>query len=390
MPAPIDFKPDDNGVYHLPDGIYFGLPEAIYHADNALGSTSIKDLATKPCLWQYDRLRPRRETETEYLTWGRAWHCRVLEGKAAFDSRYARPPRPEDFPGCLVTADDVKDFLRLNGQRLTGAKAELVARAKACDDCPPIFDDLLAAWRSEHLDYVELTPRQVQEIEDAVANMQRDPTLAAVMQAGTLTDGAAEISIFYTEGGIRRKARFDYGLGRAGARTKSLVIDLKSFTTFRGGSDEEAAISKLYDFAYDVQSAWYLRAFRAAKRLLAEGLVFGNAPQSGYIESFFGAEAIDWVWVMIRRDAGVVPVVVSIAGDISVEDEDGTIRTYPDPIIEHADRIIDDTLDVYRFYVDLWGLDQLWTPPPKVPIRLNASMFPTYNRGLSYEQPAAR
>ncbi|SCM79832.1 conserved hypothetical protein [uncultured Pleomorphomonas sp.] len=370
------FQPDERGVYHLPDGIYFNLPEAIYHADDALGSTSIIEIASKPCLWQYNRLRPRKEMEAEYLVWGRAWHCRLLEGKDAFNSRYARPPRPEDFPGCLVTADDVKDFLRQNGQRLTGAKAELVARAKACDDCPPIFDDLLAAWRVEHPDYVELTPRQVQEIEDAVSNMQRDPTLAAVMQAGALIDGAAELSIFYTESGIRRKARFDYGLGPAGARTKSLVIDLKSFTTFKGGSDEEAAISKLYERAYDVQSAWYLRAFRAARRLLAEGLVFGDVPRSGYIENLLGAEAVDWVWVMIRRDAGMIPVVASVGGD--------------DQLFEHADRIIDDTLDVYRSYVDQFGLDQLWTPPPKVPLRLNASMFPTYNRGLSYEQPAAR
>jgi len=376
MPAPINFTPDERGVYHLPDGIFFGLPEKIYHADDALGSTSIIEIASKPCLWQYNRLRPRAEIDAEYLTWGRAWHCRILEGKETFDARYARPPRVDEFPGCLVTAEEVKDFLRMNGQRLSGSKSELVARAKSCDGCPPIFDDIIALWRAEHPDFVELSPRQVQEIEDAVTNMQRDPTLAAVMQAGSLIDGAAEISIFFTEAGIRRKARFDYGLGPAGARTKSLVIDLKSFTTFRGGSDEEAAISKLFERAYDVQSAWYLRAFRAAKRLLADGLIFGDAPDTGYVRSFFGAESVDWVWVMIRRDAGMIPVVASIG--------DG------DRIFEHADHIIDDTLNVYRSYVEQFGLDQLWTPPPKVPLRLNASMFPSYNRGLSYEQPAAR
>lgn len=38
----------------LPDGIYFGLTEERYHGDPALGSTSIKELARKPCKWQYD------------------------------------------------------------------------------------------------------------------------------------------------------------------------------------------------------------------------------------------------------------------------------------------------------------------------------------------------
>ena len=86
----------------------------------------------------------------------------------------------------------------------------------------------------------------------------------------------------------------------------------------------------------------------------------------------------------------IVPrVTEEIAGKDS-EDEYGEVKVYKDPMIEHADRIIDHTPDVYRSYVNQFGLDQLWTPPPKLPLRINASMFPTYNRGLAYEQPAAR
>ena len=49
MKTYLDFKANEDGTFTLPPGIYFDLPEHIYHADTALGSTSIKDLASKPC-----------------------------------------------------------------------------------------------------------------------------------------------------------------------------------------------------------------------------------------------------------------------------------------------------------------------------------------------------
>lgn len=371
-----DLKPNEDGTYTLPVGIYMGLPEAVYHADIALGSTSIKELATKPCKWQYDRLRPAREVEPEHFKWGHAWHCRVLEGKEAFEARYAKPPRPEDYPDALNTTDQIKDFLRMNGQKLTGNKPELVARAKEIDDCPPIFDEILAQWKVEHPDHVELTDRQVREIEDAVANMQRDPTLVAVMEAGSLVNGAAEMSIIYEVDGIRRKARLDYSLAPAGSRVKALVVDLKSFATYKGGSDEDAAIRKVYDMIYDVQVAYYMDAYAAARDLLKQGLVFGNLPEAGYLESFLNAEGVDWVWVMMRKDNAMIPITLSIDTE--------------DKMFEQAKRIVEDAIQTYRFYMEKFGPDQLWTPPPKVPLRLNHSVMPTYNRGIQYEQPNNR
>lgn len=361
----------------LPIGIHFGLGEEAYHADPALGSSSIKELASKPCKWQYDRLRPVREVEPEHLKWGHAWHCRVLEGKAAFEARYAKPPTPRDYPDALNTTEQIKEFLRMHGQKLTGNKLELIARAKELDECPPFFDEILAAWQVMHPDHVELTDRQVQEIEDAVANMQRDPTLSAVMQAGSLINGAAELSLIWIDKrGIRRKARLDYALAPAGARVKSLIVDLKSFTSFKGGTDEEAAIRKVYDMAYDVQVASYMEGYAAARDLLEGGHVYGSAPSGNYLQSFLHADGVDWVWVMMRRDNALVPVTISI------DTEDKTF--------EHARRIVDDALDTYQQYMGTFGPDELWTPPAKVPLRLNHSVMPSYNRGIQYEQPNHR
>lgn len=361
----------------LSPGIYFDLPEAQYHADPALGSTSIKELAKKPCQWQYDRLRPRREIESEYLVWGRAWHCRVLEGREAFDRRYAKPPTPADHPDALGTTDQIKDFLRLHGQKLTGNKPDLIARAKLLDDCPPFFDDILTEWRAAHPDHQDLTDRQVQEIEDAVANMERDPILTSVMQAGSLINGAAEMSIFWEdEHGIRRKCRFDYSLAPAGGRVKSLIVDLKSFTTFKGGSDEEAAIRKVYDECYDLQVASYIAGYHAARRLIDMGQVFGTPPAGTYLNSFLRSQGVDWVWVMMRRDNGMIPVTLSVDTE--------------DQMFVHARNIVADALDTYRRYAETWGHERLWTPPSQVPLRLNHSVMPSYNRGVQYEQPNHR
>ena len=360
----------------LPLGIHFGLDEEKYHADPALGSSSIRDLATYPVKWQYDRLRPREREETEAMTWGSAWHCRVLEGKAAFEARYAKPPRPADYPDALNTTDDIKEFLRMHGQKLTGNKPDLVARAKEIDECPPFFSDILDQWIAEHPDHQDLTERQAQEIEDAVAMMERDDTLRAVMQAGSLINGAAELSIIYEVEGVRRKARFDYALAPTKNRESALIVDLKSFTTFKGATDEDAAIRKIYDMAYDVQAAYYIEAYNAARELLERGLVFGDAPDSGYLSAFLSAPSIEWVWVMIRRDRGMVPLIISVDTN--------------EPMFERGHEIVDGAILTYQAYMAKFGADQLWSPPPRLPLRLNSSMFPSYNRGLLHEQPEDR
>ncbi|MEN5275818.1 PD-(D/E)XK nuclease-like domain-containing protein [Brucella sp. TWI432] len=372
----LDFIPNEKGEYCFEDGVYFNLPEKIYHKDNALGSTSIKDLARNPYRWQYDRIRPRQKMETEAMTWGSAWHCRVLEGKEAFDLRYAKPPKPDDVPGCLVTTEHVKEFLRMHGQKLTGTKGDMIARAKDLDECPPIYDEVLAKWREEHPDYVELTERQVQEIEDAVTNMEADETLRNVMRAGSLIEGSAELSIFWTVGGVRKKARFDYSLAPTAGRPKALVVDLKSFTTFRSGTDEEAAADKVYLECYDLQAAHYMDAYDAARELVAQGKMFGTAPRQGYLNEFLNAPGVDWVWVMLRRDSGMLPVTLSIDTE--------------DQFFKKARDIVADTIDVYRTHVEMFGVDKLWRPAQRLPRRLNWSVMPTYNRGVRYEQPNDR
>lgn len=369
---------NEDGTYCLPDGVFVGLDESIYHADTALGSTSIKQLAKNPPKWQYDRLRPRKEVTPEHFIWGRAFHCRILEGKEEFDRRYAKPPTPKDHPEALNTSDDIKEFLKQNGQKSTGSKDELIARARELDDCPPFFSDILAAWYEAHPNHEDLTERQMQEIEDAVTIMGRDPILSSVMQAGTLMSGASELSIFWTDPtGIRRKGRLDYTLPPAGARTKSLTLDLKHFTTFKEGDNEEAAKHKIHTECYDVQGAYYLDQIAAARDMAKSDMIYGgDAEASATVKAFLEAKDMDWVWIFIRRDAGMVPVIISV----------DTL----DPMFKHGRVIVADALNRYRDFVARFGLNDLWSDPPKVPLRINHTVMPSYNRGVLCEQPANR
>lgn len=376
-PSPVDEVPEEDGEQEpLEIGVYFGLEDERYHADEALGSTSIINLAKNPPKWQYQRLRPRSHERTEPMIWGSALHCRVLEGKEAYDFRYARVPTAKDYEDVLTTTDSIKDFLRMHGQPLAGRKSDLIARAKQIEECPEFFDEILADWHAARPKHEFLNERQYQEIEDAVSNMTREPILNAVMKAGALIDGAAELSIIYEVDGIRRKARFDYSLPPAGTRSSSLIVDLKSFTTFRRGTLETAAISTVYESAYDVQAACYLEAIGPARKLLAEGRVFGEAPANGFLDQFLNAPEFRWVWVMLRRDTGMIPTLLSIDAD--------------SPIIKHAHSIIATALTHYREYVERFGLDELWTPEPRMPRIVQPSDFPSYNRGILHEQPEDR
>jgi hypothetical protein len=359
-------KRDD--IVHEP-GVYFGLDENEYHADKALGSTDIRMLAAQPWKWQYDRLRPRTRKMTADMIWGAALHCRVLEGEAVFRERYRQYPHPSEYPGCLVTVDDLKTWLMDRGRPVSKMKkADLIESVKQFIDAPVIFDDVVAEFEKQPRIKVseDISLDIHQEIEDAVANMNRDPVLSAVMQAGALRGGACEISVFYEVDGIRRKARFDYGLAPTENRPQSLIVDLKSFGSFKGKDYEDAAKRKIFDAGYDVQAVDYSRAHAAAEILVLDGQVFGEEPYEGFAEQFFGYH-VDFVWVMVKRDEAMLPVTLTMARN--------------DMHFLNVGASIDRAYENYRFFMSEYGPDKLWTPPPRMPRVLTYADFPSYDRG---------
>ncbi len=103
------------GTPELPaPGIYFGMSDADYHALPALSASGIKKLAASPMLfwantsWLNAKKRDNEAKERAHLTFGKAYHCRIMEGRDAYASRYAVDLDPADYPDALESTDQIK------------------------------------------------------------------------------------------------------------------------------------------------------------------------------------------------------------------------------------------------------------------------------------------
>lgn len=219
----------------LAPGIYFRLPENVYHLDAALGSTDIRGIVADPQQWwKGSKLNPNAEERKAYrnitkaTVLGSAMHKMVLEGFDAFKRVYVR--RPDDpkgasaaEKGALTKASNAK---LLQGQwQLHGKEWDIV-------------------MRTEQL-------------------IRSHPDLAQ-----SLSGGQNEVSVFWERpDGVRCKCRFDrlkpHGIG-----------DLKSIENEKRRRLEDAALADIGWYGYDIQAAHYLEGRAQMKALFGAGKVF--------------------------------------------------------------------------------------------------------------------
>lgn len=152
-------------------GIYDGIPNADYHKDPALGSSSLKTLATRtPAHWHWESRHPRT---SDAFDLGTLFHSIVLEGDEA---------------GVMVV--DHENWM-------TKAAKEDKANARAEGKVPLLRKD----W--------------------AQVKSMRDATMAHPLASKALTGHRAEASVFWEEDGLPLKCRPDaWNLG--------MLFDLKS------------------------------------------------------------------------------------------------------------------------------------------------------------------
>ncbi|MGF3022699.1 PD-(D/E)XK nuclease-like domain-containing protein [Methylobacterium aquaticum] len=254
------------------DGIYFGLDEAPYHEDPALGSSDLKTLYAEPAAyWHRSGLNPDRpadEDDSAHRIIGRAVHKFVLEGPQAFNRLYERHPEGDDL---LRTSDDIGAWLKERGAKAPALKAARIAQVlawcEAAGEAPPRILDVIAREAAE----------AGRTLIDGVAFDRIVAAGGAVLDNPHLADsfhgGASEVSIFWTEDVdgelVRRKARFDYLRIRA-------VVDLKS-TRPRDHLPFVASCRRaLAEWNYPTQAAAYLQGRAQLPRLVTEGRVFGD------------------------------------------------------------------------------------------------------------------
>jgi hypothetical protein len=332
-------------VVRFPDGIHFGVPEAAYHADDALGSTSIKELVIDPIEYQHRRLHGGEPKETFALKWGSAIHCRVLEGRTSLAERFPIGPAKTDYDDKLLdTMADLRKHCSTIGIKAAQTKEETIKRIREIDTEVLIWDEILAKFEADNVGKTIIPRDALEHIERAAQWMQRDRLLAPVMQDGTLTAGASEVSIFYTESGVRLKARLDHLLAHA-------VVDLKSFRPFFQERALDAAKKAVSRMRYDLQAADYIRALRAAAKLYADGKVFNNPYPADFLSTVFKTLAdgeTKWIWVLIKASGAPQSVVAEFDMDSM--------------IFKQAAVDVEDAIKAYRDFTAKFGADQDWVP----------------------------
>lgn len=272
----------------IPDGVYAGMPDEVYHADPALGSTDLKALLVNPVQWHARQRNPARDVffpvtkdESVAKAFGKALHKIVLEGEEAFERGYVvEPPPPE---GMLKTAGEVMEWIR---DRQAGAP---VLAQEILSAAVTKSGKLRPGFKLSHLEAAaklmgcEVLASQWGEKLKALANGRafvsaewwlRLQMIRRVLDRHStapkyLRNGLAEVSVFWTdEDGCRFKARFDYLRER-------VTTDLKSYRVREGVEPIQGFAWAIEELAYDFSMAHYKDArLRVLPRLVEEGRIF--------------------------------------------------------------------------------------------------------------------
>jgi hypothetical protein len=281
--SPLSFEP----------GIYFDLPEEQYHAARALSCSGIKHLIVSKLNYWHKNLNPAREPEDDSgaRRFGKAVHSLALEPER-FARTFAPKLSPEDVPGALVTADDLKAFLEANGLPKSGKKkSDLVDRIITSGLPAVIWDHELEKHAALHAGKTFLGSDEGERIKQAAAVLAADPYASAA-----LTGGMPEVSFFVRdpETGVMLKARMDY------VRPRS-TIDIKTFSNSRGKPVEKAIFEAIYYEGYHLQCVFYNQVRELARQQLAAGEIrtHGNVSER-WLKEFTETEGHGFVLVFIE------------------------------------------------------------------------------------------
>jgi hypothetical protein len=256
----------------LPAGIYFGLPEEVYHATPALSNTGIKRLASSPmlfhqtCPWLNEDYE---EPETKsHFDLGHAVECRILEGREAYLGRVAVTLDKKDYPDALVTMKDIKARVEELGLKPRGtSKEQVFEQLMEWEPDAQLWDRLVAAHEADNEGKLFIGAKEARRIEIAARLTQLDDE-----QRAAITGGYPQISFFWncakTE--VPMKARADYLKIRA-------IVDAKTMINQQERSFEGAIYREIANRHYNVQVSTYLEGAAEVRKLVrahGESVIF--------------------------------------------------------------------------------------------------------------------
>lgn len=302
----------------LPDGIYVRMTEKIYFAQKRVGSTNMDTLAGKsPADFWYESKHFNPDFEerdrTDELDFGKALHVGTLEGDEAYEATVIVKP---------ATYPDAK----------TGKPKKWNAAANWCKD-----------WMEGHNDpeKIILTEGMDRRCRHMTALILNHPELGESMRAGM-----SEVSILFTLGGVKCRARIDKLLPR-------FVADLKSFRGGTKGRDlVQQCLNLVDDRNMDIQRYLYSHARSLMAGFIENGQVYGaTAEEIEWLTKVAAITDFRWAWIFFRKrddKLGHAPIVQPI------------FRSPDDVTFKSGQTKVEAALQNYRVFMKRFGPDMPW------------------------------
>lgn len=255
-------------VASITDGIYFDLPDDVYHAVPRLSSSGIQRIDVSPAtFWRGSWLDPNKpDPEDEETIWrilGRAYHVARLEPHL-FEAVYCRDLDKADAPeGTLFTGVEMGKELEEAGLKKSGSVAEQAERLM--DSGFPrekIWHFIKQDWEAARRGRTGLPAKHYDQM-----IIDRDRISSNAEIAPLLQGGEAEVSVFWTdEYGIQMKARIDY-------LCRDHWADFKTFDNSRGKNLNQCLSDAMRYNRYYIQASVYREA--------VENIRLNNLPING-------------------------------------------------------------------------------------------------------------
>jgi hypothetical protein len=227
-------------------------PAEEYFAVQALSFSGMKDLAVSPLRFWHLHINPDKpeRKETAEMRFGSALHCLVLEGPEAFWARYCRELDADEIEGCLVTMDDLRQFIRDKGHKpVGGRKIDLIQQTLSIDPHAKIFDVLAAVDEDANKGKVRLSKDDWLRVHRASDALLDEPALHPILHDD---NGESEVPLFVRDPntGANLKAKLDWV-------TPSITLDIKTFSQQRGKSIDRCVHDAIYYEHYNWQAYLY-------------------------------------------------------------------------------------------------------------------------------------
>lgn len=342
----------------IEDGLYFGMDADSYHVMPFLSASGVKNLLISGMdFWARSWMNPLKDIdqddgeEPEWKITGNAYHARILEGREAFTDRYAATFEPP--ANCLKTIDDIKEHLADLGVDAKGCKnkPDYIAKLRTVDSATPLYDEVRSEYLKEHEGKEFLSQKAITRIELSAAMIENHPHISKCFRGGY-----PEVTVVWTEGGIRFKSRFDYLKPKA-------IIDLKTFANLMNKPIDSAIYSAMASRKYHIQAAFYMRAVKAAKALARPTDFPGD---DNWLKAFTDCEEHDFFFVFQQK--GVAPLARG------KKFNRGSLWSCGEVAIDEAIRR-------YRHYMELHGEAEPWVDATPID-EFDDSLFPTYTTEL--------